>query len=222
MQGNQNTTLMSKTKFTALAVATVLAGTCLSSQAKFSVGPKIGINVDKMHFNDKAFDKTNQVGFTVGAEAEYVTPVLGLGFDVSLMYSRLTKAGVRVEENFTFQDICMPYEKKGNFFEIPLHLKYKLGIPAVASIVKPYFFTGPTVAFQLGGGDSYFKTKKTQWGWDLGLGVELVKHLQIGAGYTFGLNKVADWTLRNSSHAVVDRNIKVRNNYWTVTAAWLF
>lgn len=189
-----------------LLLVALFAG--FSAQAKFSIGPKLGVNIDKMHISGDNLKSGNRCGFTGGVEAEYVAPVLGLGVDVSLMYTRMNTT------------VKTPFgeEKAGsNFFEIPLHLKYKLGIPAVASIIKPYVFTGPTVAFKLGNA-GYSETRSTQWGWDLGLGVELIRHLQIGAGYTFGINKF----MKYNDNVTVANDIKVRNNYWTVTAAWLF
>ncbi len=56
-------------------------------------------------------------------------------------------------------------------------------------------------------------------GWNVGVGLELLKHLQISGGYTFGINNVA------KNIPVLGDNIgkiKVKNNYWTITAAYLF
>lgn len=193
---------MKKSKITLIFLSLILL-TGLSAEAKFGFGPKVGLNVDKM--SSKGFDSSDRCGVTAGLTAEYIAPMLGLGADISLMYTYMTNE-VDGQEVY------------GNFFEIPLHLKYKIGIPAVSSYLSPYVFTGPSVAFKLGGKDSYGDTKATQWGWDLGIGLELIKHLQIGAGYTFGINNIA----RNFDSAGEVTNIKVRNNYWTVTAAWMF
>lgn len=200
---------MNKTKFSIVLLLVALC-TSFSAQAKFGIGPKLGMNVDKMHISGAPVRTDDRCGFTGGITAEYIAPVLGLGADISLMYTHM-KTNVYVDganENVS-----------GNFFEIPLHLKYKIGIPAVSSIIQPYVFTGPSVAFKLGGEDSYANTKSTQWGWDLGLGIELIRHLQIGAGYTFGINKLANKVFDevNAGH-----EIKVKNNYWTITAAWMF
>lgn len=195
---------MNKLKITILVLVASLC-TGLSAQARFGFGPKVGMNINKLHISNGNFDTDNRCGFTGGLTAEYIAPVLGIGADISLMYAHM-KTDVNGEN------------VSGNFFEIPLHLKYKLSLPAVQSIIAPYIFTGPSVAFKLSGEDSYGDTKKTQWGWDLGIGLELVKHLQIGAGYTFGINKLMKHVYdMNSGH-----EIKVKNNYWTVTAAWMF
>lgn len=199
---------MNKTKFSVLFLLLALC-TGFSAQAKsgFSFGPKVGLNVNKMSFSgSKVLESDNRCGFTGGLTAEFIAPILGVGADISVMYSHM-KTSVNGEN------------VSGNFMEIPLHAKYKLTLPAVESIISPYIFTGPSVAFKVSGEESYGNTKKTQWGWDLGLGVELVRHLQIGAGYTFGINKLVKHLYEdvNSTHEV-----KVKNNYWTVTAAWMF
>lgn len=206
---------MNKVKFSIILLVAALC-TGLSAQAKFGFGPKVGLNVNQLHFSgSKLLDASNRCGFTAGVTAEYISPLLGLGADISLMYSHM-KTHVEMEE-------VGGYNASGNFFEIPLHLKYKLGIPAVGSIISPYIFTGPSVAVKLSGENSYFSTKTTQWGWDLGIGVELIRHLQIGAGYTWGLNKVMNITNMDQEIDVTTSNdIKVKNNYWTVTAAWMF
>lgn len=203
---------MNKKKLSLLLLVAALL-TSFSAQAKtgFGIGPKVGVSISKLSLTGddvikKNFDSDNRAGFTVGLQAEYIAPVLGIGADISLMYM--------------YQSTKVEDEKvSGNFFEIPLHAKYQISLPAVESIVAPYIYTGPSVAFKLGGKDSYGHTKSTQWGWDLGVGLTLIKHLQIGAGYTFGINNIAkkfDF-VENAAN-----DIKLKNNYWTVTAAWMF
>lgn len=197
---------MKKVKITLVALLmTLFVGFSAQAKTGFSFGPKIGMNFSSLSFSEKGYNPENRCGFTGGLTAEFIAPILGVGADISLMYAH-QKANVN-GENIS-----------GNFFEIPLHLKYKLSLPAVESIISPYIYTGPSVAFKLSDKESYGTTKTTQWGWDLGLGVELIKHLQIGAGYTFGINKlVNNFTDYNTGH-----EIKVKNNYWIVTAAWMF
>lgn len=205
---------MNKTKFTIVALLIAFC-TGFSAQAKFGFGPKVGMTFNQMHFSgSKIFDSDNRCGFTGGLTAEYIAPMLGLGVDVSLMYAHM-KTNVGIEDGVS-QNVS------GNFFEIPVHLKYKISIPAVESIISPYIFTGPSVAFKLSSDESFMATKKTQWGWDLGIGVQLIRHLQIGAGYTFGINKVASYLIPDDYGIQTGHEIKVKNNYWTVTAAWMF
>lgn len=204
---------MKKAKLTLILVSATMF-TTFSAQARFGFGPKVGMNFSELHISGGNYDSKNRCGFTGGVTAEYIAPFLGLGADISLMYAHQKTSVERTDGIYSYKE-----DVSGNFFEIPLHVKYELSIPAISNILAPYIYTGPSVAFKLGGDDSYANTKKTQWGWDLGLGIQLINHLQIGAGYTFGINKIAKQAYNdlNTGH-----DIKVKNNYWTVTAAWMF
>ncbi len=87
---------MTKTKLS-IVVLLVALFSGFSAQAKFGFGPKVGMNINKMHFSgEKLLDSDNRCGFTGGLTAEYIAPVLGLGVDVSLMYAHM-KTSVAVE-----------------------------------------------------------------------------------------------------------------------------
>ena len=202
---------------TMLIIALVAIFGAFQARADFRFGIKAGLNVNDMNFNKKVLDESNRCGFTAGVMTEFTVPLIGIGFDLSLMYTRMNA------QQETYYDSNDHYivEKFGkDFLEIPLNLKYKLSIPAVSSIIAPYIYTGPSLALKLSkGDDNFFKTKTAQWGWNLGLGVQLVKHLQIGAGYTWGINNVVK-TLKVADGVASD--VKAKNNYWTITAAYLF
>ncbi len=195
-----------------IIVALLAMFVCGSANAEFRFGVKAGLNVNKLHFNETTFDATNRAGFTVGAMTEFTVPIIGIGFDLSVMYTRMNS---KVDE---FQNQVVDETLGKDFLEIPLNLKYKINIPVVASIIKPMIYTGPTMALKLNGGEAFksFKTRTVQMGWNVGVGVELIKHLQVSGGYTFGINNIAKEFASNIG------KVKLRNNYWTVTAAWLF
>ncbi len=219
---------MKKLKIT-LVMALVAITACFQANAgsPFRFGVKAGLNVDKISFNkdswEKTFNEDNRCGFTAGVTTEFTVPVIGIGMDLSLMYTRMNSTVPFVDED----GLIGTDKASKNFLEIPLNLKYKLSLPAISRIVIPYVYTGPTLALKLGGkSDGFVTTKTAQWGWNLGLGVELIKHLQIGAGYTFGINnivKFADKTVGMPSFLPgAEDNVKLKNNYWTVTAAYMF
>ncbi|WP_161553806.1 outer membrane beta-barrel protein, partial [Paramuribaculum intestinale] len=108
---------------------------------------------------------------------------------------------------------------KREYIEIPLNLKWKINVPVVASIVKPFLTTGPSFSF-LTSKESFreFKNKKTDVAWNFGFGVELIKHIQVSASYGIGMTKAFESVgLTNGA-----QNIDAKNRYWTVTAAYLF
>ncbi len=193
----------------------VAAFTCVHANAEFRFGIKAGLNINKLHLSELSqnLSSDNQCGFTAGVMTEFTVPVIGIGFDLSLMYTHM---------NNDIKEGAAEGTVGKNFLEIPLNLKYKINIPAVSSIIRPMIYTGPTMALKLDKSTfKNIKTKTVQMGWNVGVGVELLKHLQISGGYTFGMNNVAKKIpLLNDNMPIGD--VKVKNNYWTITAAYLF
>ena len=106
-------------------------------------------------------------------------------------------------------------------FQVPLNIKYKISLPAVGRIIAPYIFTGPDFSFKLDKNTvDAVKTKTCQVAWNVGLGLQLVRHLQIGASYGFGINNIIEKMPENLGINTTDLSLK--NNYWTITAAYLF
>lgn len=195
-----------------ILVMVLVIGTGMA-EAEFRFGVKAGVAVNKLHFDSSVFDADNRTGFTGGVMTEFTIPIVNLGFDLSLMYTRMNS---EVEVPSTVGNGYEVESVGKDFLQIPLNLKYKLNLPVVGSIIKPMIFTGPSFNFKLNKNTwEHMKTKTCQVAWNLGIGVELIKHLQISGSYAWGMNNVA-------KHLVNAQNIDLKNNYWTVTAAWLF
>lgn len=177
----------------------------LPAMAQFSIGPRMGVALNTLELNKNAIGSDNRAGFTAGLQAEVMIPMVNFGFDASVMYVR------RTSELLSNQSIDRDY------IEIPINLKYKFGLPVVGSLVSPYIFTGPSFAFKVSGEDfsNFIHEKKCNMSWNFGFGLQLIKHLQVGASYGIGLSKVADFVVEN-----VD--VEAKHNGWTITAAWLF
>jgi hypothetical protein len=182
-----------------------------AANAQLRFGVKAGLNLNSLHFNSVSenFNSDNQCGWTAGVMTEFQIPLIGLCFDLSAMYTRMGS-----EPESAGQD----YSIAKNFLEIPLNIKYKFGLPLVGNIIAPYLYTGPSFAFRLDKNTlNSFQSKTCQTAWNVGVGVELIKHLQIQGSYGFGMNNVS-----KIIGAVDPVTIKAKNNYWTVTAAYLF
>lgn len=227
-----------------LVVGVAVMSVSLASAKPINFGIKAGMNVNKLSFN-KDFGKTlasseNSCGWTAGVMAEFTVPIIGIGCDASLMYARMNnssnvsydsslplpastllgsaEAGTATESSDNL------YGK--NFLEIPINIKYKLSLPVVQRIVKPYVFTGPNFAFRLDKSvkdiTRQIESRSCQIAWNVGLGVELFSHVQIGASYAFGINNVVKTIDKVVDTTVTPVDLKARNNYWTVTAAYVF
>lgn len=197
-----------KSSIRIIVLAVVAMIIAIPASAQFRFGIKAGVALNSLHFSSdylENLNSDNRAGFTGGLMAEFMLPIGGLGLDASLMYvHRSAEEGVdtdAAEGEVSFA--------KRDYIEIPINLKYKFSIPAVSSIVAPYIFTGPSIAFLVS--DSKDIYKKCDFAWNVGAGVELVRHLQVSASYGFGITKL-----------VAERDANVKNRYWTLTAAYLF
>lgn len=190
--------------FAALVVAFGL--TAVPAEAQFRIGPKVGTNISKLSFDNKAFSSDNRAGINAGIMTEFTVPVIGIGVDLSVMYVRRNDKFLKGNEGA--ENIHRDY------IDIPLNLKWKINIPVINNIVRPFITTGPDFAF-LTSKRSFnnFRNKKCDVSWNFGLGIELFKHLQVAGSYGIGLNKIT---------GNEDYKVEGKNKYWTVTAAYLF
>ena len=197
----------------AIAVALLLAvaGTA-SAQLRF--GLRAGVQTNALHFDKSTFDSENRAGFTGGVMVEFLAPVLGVGVDLSAMYVHRNVAVPDAEGDFS------GHTKGLDYIELPLYLKWRIGIPLIEKIVSPYIFTGPSFAFLTSKRaiNEAFKNKSCDVAWNVGAGVELLKHLQVGASYGFGMTKAFDAVGVVNKDGILDG----RTRCWTITAAYLF
>lgn len=198
-----------------IAVVIACVAIAAPASAQFSFGIKAGLNVDDMKFNKDLVENIydNHVGWNVGVMAEFSLPILGLGVDASLLYANRSLGEAFAEKNLSYIDL-------------PINLKWKINIPAVAKVVKPYIATGPSFSF-LANKDAIVEAWESQAvdvDWNVGIGVELFSHLQIGASYGWGLTntiKTAEkYTGTDFGTGLI--NLEGKSNCWTISAAYLF
>ncbi|MCH5345749.1 MAG: PorT family protein [Muribaculaceae bacterium] len=201
--------------FIATIIMVVGASAATTASAQFRFGVKAGVNISHLSFSEKAledvFSKDNQAGFTGGIMAEFTVPLIGVGADVSAMYVR-RNAQYMAEKGFETD--------QRDYIEIPVNLKWKISIPAAGNIVSPYIFTGPSFAILASKKAivNAYENKAVDTSWNVGVGLQFVNHLQIGASYAIGMNK----TIKSLTPLPNGEYVGARSNYWTITAAWLF
>ena len=167
---------MMKKTLLILAIAMMAIGA--SAQVRFGV--KAGVGVNTLHIENPSsnFDTDNRTGFTGGVMMEVNLP-LGIAVDASALYTR--RSGAIEDTEVGVRD----------YIAVPVNLKYKLSLPVVSNIITPFAFTGPEFAFNVGNkkSEAGSEYKTTTVSWNVGLGVELVKHVQLSAAYCMGINK---------------------------------
>lgn len=198
-----------KSFYKAMLVAMVAIFSFGYASADFRWGIKAGLNFSNLNYKDvkgTVTDPNNRTGWQAGLMAEFTIPIVNIGADASLLYARQN-----VDRNVEFA-------ANRDFIEVPINLKWKIGLPVVGKVVTPMIFTGPDLLFGLN--EKVFddmQTRKCEVGWNVGIGLEFLNHLQITGGYCFGINSVAKYT------GLVDtESYRVKKNYWSVSAAYLF
>lgn len=216
----------------ALMVCAMLMAVPAAQAGGFKVGPKVGLNVNKFSMDSNTFDSDNRCGFTGGIDAQFTVPLLGIGADISVMYTRRnTSNEVKTPILDAITNQVGSYETNVekthyDYISVPVHLMYKLDLPAINKIVAPYVVTGPDFAFRISKNllDDV-QAKKCNVGWDFGIGVELIKHLQVSATYTLGINNAVKYASFVGVPGAADfqkTEIKGNTNGWTISAAWMF
>lgn len=168
-------------KILTIAVLFTALMTAVPAKAEVKFGLKGGLNLTSMSLDANAISKSNQAGFFIGPTFKFTIPIVGLGFDASALYDQ-RKAEV---DNTSV---------KQQSIQIPINLRYGIGLGSTASI---YFFAGPQFGFNVG--DKDIKTDVGNWTFkssnisaNVGLGLMLLRHLQISANYNFGLGKTGE------------------------------
>jgi len=200
---------MRRLKFLWVVGVVAILGSIMPAQAQFRFGLKAGVAVNSLHFNESTFDSDNRAGFTGGAMIEFTAPLTGVGLDLSVMYVRRNSQWL---EN---QKIA---SDNRDYIDIPLNFKWRISIPIINEIVRPFVTTGPSFSFLTSKSVSgVYKNRTFDTAWNFGFGLELFKKVQVGANYGLGMTKAL-----KSIGVTGSGNVDGRNRYWTVTAAYMF
>ena len=187
--------------FGALLIA-VCIGMAMPAQAQIHFGVKGGLNLSKASFSNvkENFKKDNFTGFFIGPMAEFNIPIVGLGVDAALLFA---------QRGITVSYTHLRAHETENGLDIPVNLKYNIGL---GSLLGLYVAAGPDFYFDFEKTSKVDK-KKAEVGINVGAGVKLLNHLQVGANYNIPLGKTA-------SFEDVEGSYKTKT--WQVSVAYIF
>ncbi|NDW13284.1 porin family protein [Bacteroides sp. 214] len=197
-------------KCISVLVIALTVGMAIPAQAQIKLGVKGGLNLAEASFSKDDLKTNNFTGFFIGPMVDITIPIVGLGVDGSLLYSQ---KGVK----FGSKDGAVDETVKQNGIEVPINLKYTFGLGSLAGI---YIAAGPSFFFNLSGDDkissfSEVKMKNAQLAINLGAGLKLLNHLQLGVNYNMPLNDSAKF-----SDALHGDSYKTKT--WQVSVAYIF
>lgn len=204
----------------ALLLAAVLIATTPSIAQSFKIGVKGGLTFGglKMSDDDKSpndlYHNDNQrVGFNVGMTIQYIGRS-GFGVDLSVLYAR-TEYGYWDEDRI-----------RKDMLDMPLHLTFHIPT-GVNKTFSPFLYTGPDLMCNFTDnryswydryddryyGDYYYRPVRTVFSWDVGIGAMFFNHVQVQAGYTFGISNSFEDN-HNTSYG--------KSRVWNISAAVVF
>ena len=184
----------------------------IPAKAGVNFGIKGGYNITNFSLSNLSDNvaKDNQQGFFIGPSLKIGIPVLPIGFEVAALYDqRDAKAdGTTISQKS---------------INIPVNVRYELGLGDMAGI---YFAVGPQFGFNIGDKTFSFKNvsndyklKDSNLSLNLGAGVRLVKHVEIGFNYNIALGKTGEFEVMGGLTNVVGNG---KANAWQISAAYYF
>ena len=192
-----------------LVAATLVA---IPAQAQIKFGLKGGLNITDMSLSsDELFETSNRAGFFIGPTVKFTLPIVGLGIDASALYDQ-REAKVKGTDK----------KLKQQAINIPINLRYDIGLGSLAAI---YLAAGPQFGFNIG--DKHqtliedvadWKLNTSNFSVNVGAGVMLLSHLQVGANYNIVCGKTGEVTVFDGVKEVV----RGRSNTWQISLAYYF
>lgn len=191
----------------ATLLMTIIAMSPAMMDAQVRFGIKGGLAVSKLSFDKSMFQAKNKTGFTAGVQLDLKLP-LGFGIDGSVLYSHRNDA-------FSLEQTTY----RRGYIEIPVHLRYGISLVGLNNFIVPYAFTGPNFAFLCDESKNItWENRSMVTSWDVGFGIELLKHVQIQACYGIGITEAFKKVGINEEGTVISG----KDRCWTITAAYLF
>ena len=181
----------------------------IPAKAGINFGIKGGYNITNFSFSKDVIAKDNQQGFFIGPSLKIGIPVLPIGFEIAALYDQ--------------RDAKLEGEKiSQKSINIPINVRYELGLGDMAGI---YVAAGPQFGFNIGdkkfsfSNANDYKMKDSNLSLNLGAGIRLVSHLEIGFNYNIALGKTGEFNEVDGAKNLVGNG---KANSWQISAAYYF
>lgn len=198
-----------------LVAATYFA---VPANAQLKFGIKGGLNITDMSLSNDVFETSNRTGFFIGPTIKFTLPIVGLGIDASALYDqREGEVNVEADDN-----TLVSTRLKQKSINIPINLRYDIGLGSLAAV---YLAAGPQFGFNVGDKNQSLYKDVAEWrlntsnfSVNVGAGVMLLGHLQVGANYNIVCGKTGEITVLDGAESV----LRGHSNTWQISAAYYF
>ena len=205
-------------KLFALIVLVAATYFAVPANAQLKFGIKGGLNITDMSLSNDVFETSNRTGFFIGPTIKFTLPIVGLGIDASALYDqREGEVNVEADDN-----TLVSTRLKQKSINIPINLRYDIGFGSLAAV---YLAAGPQFGFNVGDKNQSLYKDVAEWrlntsnfSVNVGAGVMLLGHLQVGANYNIVCGKTGEITVLDGAESV----LRGRSNTWQISAAYYF
>ena len=219
-----------------LTLLFVLSSALPASAIGFDWGVTGGWNYSKVKIKNfkTSFDTSNRAGWFIGPKV-YLSLPLGFGVDASVQYSlkRMNMGDyVYDADGFAVKNADGTYptvSTTNNYhsFEIPVNLRYSIGLGKLGSV---YFATGPQFGFGIGNTKwtnyaGVFKKENMVTTWNVGAGLKVLGHVEVGVGYNFAFGKTGTTTVTktdNLGNVIGLQDMDFKTNTFQVQLTYVF
>ena len=190
--------------------------TAIPSQAQIKFGVKGGLNVTKMSVSSDVYSADNNNGFFIGPTVKFTLPIVGLGIDAAALYDQ--RKGSLVSRNDKSEDV------KFKSINVPVNLRWNIGLGSLAGI---YLAAGPQFGFALGDfsdawDSNFYKKENMNVSINLGAGLSLLKHLELGFTYNIQTKDTYSITENYAGGSLGREITDIKTNAWQISAAYYF
>ena len=190
-----------------LFVMALMAVTNVQAQGIY-FGFKGGLNNTKLNTDLENVNTKSGYGWFIGPTLKVnILPFLGV--QAAALYSQTSS---KINDERIKQKSVL----------VPLHLRLNLQIGAESGL---FLATGPQFAFNVGDDEfswkdtstynTTFQLRKSNFSWNFGVGVTLIKNVELSFDYSLGLAKTGD--LEHLS-----KDDKPKSKMWAAGLTWLF
>ena len=182
----------------------VIASLLIAVSAHAQFGIVAGITSAKNNLEEATKDITNVTQYHVG-----ITYKIPLGSILAIQPSIIYNVkGAKMGDIAGYQD----FDYKNGYIEIPVQLQVGVGLGSLAriyGIAEPFIGYAISNAVNAQGNvdETAFKDlgNKLEYGFGVGVGIELIKHVQVSARYFWNLGSVNNANLNAAQQAVANQ-----------------
>ena len=189
---------------------------CVAASAEFRWGPTAGVNVTSYKYSQDLFAIDPSVGGGAGIMGELMFPGIGFGIDLGLNYNMHGSKLYLGDKKVWASDGYGIEQSYLHTIELPINLRFKYtNLNGIERKIAPFVYGGPL--FSIIAGHSTLDALKYSGGsvmLQCGVGAELFEHLQISAGYY--------WGMTYETQTIKLEDLTSRSQGWRVNLTYLF